>query len=147
MGKLASRSALAIVKSGELGGHSDGGVLYLLVPRDGLAYWMLRYTNAAKIKSVTLGKFERTSLADARTQTENHKKQVREGADSLAERKRKQQIIIKTVDDLFNYWYIGLQERLQHSHIPQRVYTKNIAPPIEQVDIAWVTSVDIRGTV
>ena len=147
MGKLTARSALAIVKSGKVGGHSDGGGLYLTVPKAGLAYWMLRYTNAGKRKSMTLGKFEHISLADARTQTENHKKQVREGADPIAERKRKQQIIIKTVDDLFNDWYIGLQKRLQHPQIPQRVYTKDIAPTIGQVDIASVKPVDIRSII
>ena len=147
MGKLTARSALVIVKSGKVGGHSDGGDLHLTVPKECLAYWMLRYTNADKRKSMTLDKFEHISLADARMQAENHKKQVEEGVDPLAERKRKQKIIMKTVDDLFNDWYIGLQKRLQHPQIPQRVYTKDIAPTIGQVDIASVKPVDIRSII
>jgi hypothetical protein len=99
MGKLTARSASSIVKSGKAGTYGDGSGLSLLIPKEGLPYWMLRYTKAGKRKSMTLGKFEHLTLADARTEAENHKKQIREGIDPLAERKREQQIVIKTVNN------------------------------------------------
>lgn len=147
MGKLTARSALSIVKSGKVATYGDGNGLSLVIPKEGLPYWALRYTKDGKRRSMTLGKFEHITLADVRTQAENYKKQIREGIDPLAERKREQQIVIKTVNDLFTDWYEGLQKRLQHPQIPQRIYTKDIAPAIEHDEIASVTPMDIRSII
>ena len=147
MGKLTARSALSIVKSGKVGTYGDGSGLSLVIPKEGLPYWALRYTKDSKRKSMTLGKFEHLTLADARTEAGNHKKQIRDGIDPLAERKREQQIVIKTVNDLFADWYESLQKRLQHPQIPKRIYIKEIAPTIGVLEITSVTPMDIRAII
>lgn len=47
MASLTSKSVNAKVK-GEPGRFSDGGGLYLVVPKVGSAYWMLRFTSNKK---------------------------------------------------------------------------------------------------
>ena len=144
MGKLVAKTVLSIIRAGEPGRYGDGGGLYLMVPSSGLPYWMLRYTANKKRKSMTLGKAKDMSLADARSEAETFKKQVREGADPLANRKRDAQVTLRTVDELFNDWYQDLQKRLKHPDIPKRIYTKDIAPHIGESPLESVTPMDIR---
>ncbi len=143
MPSLTSKSVNAKVK-GEPGRFSDGGGLYLVVPKIGSAYWMLRFTSNKKRKEMTIGRTADLSLADARTEAALKMKQLREGLDPLVAKQRAQYDSIHSVDDLFADWHEGNIKRLKHHHVPFRVYTKDIAPVIGQMQPAAVTGRDIK---
>ncbi|NYT64745.1 tyrosine-type recombinase/integrase [Alcaligenaceae bacterium] len=143
MASLTSKSVSAKVR-GKPGRFSDGGGLYLVVPKVGRAYWMLRFTSNAKRKEMTLGKVDDLSLADARIKAALKMKQHREGLDPLVAKKRAKYGSINCVDDLFADWHEGNVKRLKHHHIPLRVYSKDIAPVIGEMQPAAVTGRDIR---
>lgn len=143
MASLTSKTVSAKVK-GEPGRFSDGGGLYLVVPKVGRAYWMLRFTSNAKRKEMTLGKVDDLPLADARTEAALKMKLHREGLDPLIAKKRATYSSINTVDELFADWHEGNIKRLKHHQIPLRVYTKDIAPVIGEMEPAAVTGRDIR---
>lgn len=143
MASLTSKSVSAKVK-GEPGRFSDGGGLYLVVPKVGSAYWMLRFTSNKKRKEMTIGRVDDLSLADARTEAALKMKQLREGLDPLVAKQRSQYDSIHTVDDLFADWHEGNIKRLKHHHVPFRVYSKDIAPVIGQMQPATVSGRDIR---
>lgn len=132
---------------GKPGQLADGNGLYLVVPKSGEAYWMLRYTSNKKRKEMTLGKVSVLSLANARAEVVLKKKKIHEGIDPLLERQRFEQVDIKTVDDLFNDWYPTLEKRLKFPSIPKRIYTKDIAPCIGNIKLTQITARDIRATI
>ena len=112
MGKLTVKTVQSLIKN-KLGRHADGNGLYLVVPKSGQPSWMLRFTSNKKRREMTLGKVVDLSLADARLEAASKMKQHREGSDPLLQRQRAKQENIKTVDDLFNDWYLTLVERLK----------------------------------
>ncbi len=130
-----------------VGRYADGGGLYLVVPRSGSAYWMLRYTSNKKRKEMTLGKYSDLPLKDARFEASSKMKQLREGLDPLLAKKRAGQESIQTVDDLFNDWYPTLVVRLKHPAIPKRIYTNDIAPHIGDYRLDQVSARDIRAII
>lgn len=143
MAELTSKAVNAKIK-GPPGRFADGNGLYLVVPKIGRSYWMLRYTSNGKRKEMTLGRVEDLSLADARVEAALKMKQLREGLDPLIAKKRAEYGSIQCVDDLFADWHEGNEKRLKHPHIPFRVYTKDISPVIGQMKPAAVTGRDIK---
>lgn len=93
---------------------------------------------------MTIGRAADLSLADARTEAALKMKQLREGLDPLVAKQRSQYDSIHSVDDLFADWHEGNIKRLKHHHVPFRVYSKDIAPVIGQMQPAAVTGRDIR---
>ncbi|WP_299198007.1 site-specific integrase [uncultured Amphritea sp.] len=144
MGKLTVKEVQSIIKNAEPGRYSDGGGLYLMIPKSGSPYWMLRYTQHKKRRALTLGKHHHLTLADVRATAEEFKKKIRNGEDPIAERKREEQAVIHTVEGLFNDWYQGLVLRLKHPNIPKRIFVKEIAPQIGRHPLEKVTPMDVR---
>jgi integrase len=143
MGKLTVKAVEAKIK-GAAGRFADGDGLYLVVPKSGKPYWMLRYTANSKRKEMTLSRCDDLSLADARAKAAETSQQHRNGLDPLLARKREAQISIKTVDDLFADWYPTLVKKLKFPKIPERVYRKDIAPHIGQASLKQISARDIR---
>lgn len=143
MGRLTTKSVSAKTK-GAPGSFADGGGLYLVVPKAGRAYWMLRFTSNKKRKEMTLGRVDDMSLADARTEAAFKMKQHREGLDPLIAKQRAKHDSIRSVNDLFADWHEGNIKRLKHHLIPFRIYSKDIAPVIGQMQPEAVTARDIR---
>ncbi|SGZ10072.1 Integrase-Site-specific recombinase, phage integrase family protein [Moritella viscosa] len=146
MGKLTVKTVQSLIKN-KPGRHADGMGLYLVVPKSGQPSWMLRFTSNKKRREMTLGKVADLSLADARLEAANKMKQHREGADPLLQRQRAKQENIKTVNDLFDDWYLTLVKRLKFPQIPKRIYTKDIAPHIGSIKLEHITARDIRTTI
>jgi len=144
MGKLTVKEIKAKAL-GNSGRFADGGGLYFVVPKSGRPFWMLRYTSNKKRKEMTLGKYEHLSLAEARAKAAEHAWQSKNGVDPLLTRKRKEQVVIKTVDDLFFDWYQSLVKRLKHPSIPERIYRKEIAPFIGNAKLNVISPRDIRS--
>lgn len=66
---------------------NDGGGLYLLVKINGAKWWRFDYTFEGKRKSISLGVYPVTGLADARRKAEGSRKQVCNGIDPSSVRK------------------------------------------------------------
>ncbi|ELI3523173.1 integrase arm-type DNA-binding domain-containing protein [Vibrio parahaemolyticus] len=144
MGKLKVNQVKSLVSNNKVGRHSDGDGLYLMIPKSGQAYWMLRYTIMGKRREMTIDKVAHLSLADARYKAMELKKKVSNEEDPLVERKQHQAITIKLVEQLYEDWYTDLATRLKHPNIPKRVYERDIAPIIGRKKIKSVTPLDIR---
>lgn len=143
MGSLTSKLVNEKIKGGP-GRFSDGGGLYLVVPKAGRAHWMLRFTSNKKRREMTIGRVSDLSLAEARLEAALKMKQHREGLDPLIAKQRASYDSIYIVDDLFADWHEENKKRLKHHQIPFRVYSKDIAPVIGQMQLAEVTGRDIR---
>ena len=146
-GKLTVKTVQSKVSKKDYGKHADGGGLYLVIPKSGSAYWMLRYTSNKKRKEMTLGKLNDLSLQDARYEASTKMKLARDGQDPLLEKKRTEQESIVTVDDLFDDWFAILAQRIQNPQIPKRIYTKDIAPVIGSHKLEQVSARDIRTVI
>nr|WP_299379704.1 site-specific integrase [uncultured Halomonas sp.] len=147
MGNFTAKKAQALIKNGTPGRYSDGNGLYLMIPRKGAPYWMFRYTLAGKRRELTLDKYARLSLAEAREQAVEAQKTIRNGIDPIEERKREEQVTIRTVKDLFTDWYHDLEKRLKHPRIPKRIFEREIAPSIGHLTLDKVTPMDVRAIV
>ncbi|EIU7060875.1 site-specific integrase [Vibrio vulnificus] len=144
MGKLKVNQVKSMISNNKVGRHSDGDGLYLMIPKSGQAYWMLRYTIMGKRREMTINKVAHLSLADARYKAMELKKKVSNEEDPLVERKQHQAITIKLVEQLYEDWYTDLTTRLKHPNIPKRVYERDIGPIIGRKKIKSVTPLDIR---
>lgn len=65
----------------------DGDGLYLWVYSDGRKYWRMRYWQAGKEKSLSVGVFPKVSLSEARQKRDELSRQLRDNLDPSAERK------------------------------------------------------------
>jgi integrase len=65
----------------------DGDGLYLWVYQDDRKYWRMRYWQAGKEKSLSLGVYPKVSLSDARKKREDLRQQLQADLDPSAERK------------------------------------------------------------
>lgn len=66
---------------------SDGDGLYLWIYADGKKYWRMRYWQAGKEKSLSLGVYPKVGLKDARGKRDRIHQQLQEGLDPSTERK------------------------------------------------------------
>jgi integrase len=147
MGKLTAKEVQSIAKGNKPGRYGDGDGLYLMLPKSGQPYWMLRYTMLNKRRSMTIGKLANLSLADARAQSTLLKQKILKGDDPIAQRKTEKKISFRVVDDLFDDWHQELEKKLKHPEIPKRIYTKEIAPHIGQHPLSKVTPLEVRAII
>lgn len=139
-------------KKGKLGTTNNinvGDGLYLRRLPSGTRKWVFRYTNFARKRVwFTIGSYPHLSLAQARGEAAQLNADVENGKDPSAERKRDQQEIIKTVEQLFLDWYQhDVGRRLKNPQIPQRIYRKEIAPHIGKLALKEVNARDIRAII
>ena len=67
---------------------NDGGGLYLLIKPNGAKWWRLDYSIEGKRKTLSLGVYPVTGLADARRKAEDARKQISNGTDPQQHQKR-----------------------------------------------------------
>ena len=147
MAKLTATTVRSSINKGSPCRYSDGNGLYLMVPKRGDPYWMLRYTLSGKRRELTLAKCVDLTLAQARERAVETQKEIRSGIDPIEERKREEQVTFRTVDNLFDDWYQELEKRLKHPRIPKRIFVKEVAPSIGGFAIESVTPMDVRGII
>lgn len=147
MGNLTARQVAAIVKASKPGRYSDSNGLYLMLPNSGSPYWMFRYTQFGKRRSMTIAKQADLSLAEARSQVALLRQKIQKGEDPIAQRNAEKQVVLRTVNDLFDDWYKDVEKRLKHPGIPKRIYTKEITPHIGQYPLSKVTPLEIRNII
>lgn len=139
----------------------DGDGLYLWVYRDGRKYWRMRYWQARKEKSLSIGVFPNVSLSTARGKREDLRKQLESDLDPSAERKaanlRKKLSAENSFEAVALEWY---QKQL-HTWVPhhaadvKRRLESNIFPiigkrPIDQIEapelLQAIRKIESRGS-
>jgi integrase len=85
MGKLTALKVKSLTESGR---YSDGDGLMLDVSSKGSASWLLRITVAGKRRDIGLGSLKVLTLAEARVKASEYRRQIAQGIDPVAERKR-----------------------------------------------------------
>ena len=68
----------------------DGGGLFLLVHPNGSRYWRLKYRLAGREKVFAVGVYPEVGLAEAREKALAARRLIRDGADPVVERRRRQ---------------------------------------------------------
>ncbi|WP_448247587.1 tyrosine-type recombinase/integrase [Thalassotalea agariperforans] len=136
----------AFIKTGEIARKQISDGLYIRVQTAGKAYWEVRYSMNGKRRFMRIagGQYPSMSLAVAKLESALIKQKNREGIDPLAERVRESKVTIKTVNHLFDDWYVELSKRLKFPNIPKRIYQKEIKPLIGDLAIEQVNARDIR---
>ena len=130
MGKLHDKTVKKLIKEKPSVRHADGNGLYLMTPKRGDAYWMLRYTTpATKLRrEYTIGKGDDWSLADARDEAAKLRLAIkREGADPVQERQKVNQNPFKTLNDLYADYYELRKREIASHHKEKSLYEREVA--------------------
>jgi len=89
---MAKESLLDIsvrnTKQGDKDKRLNDGGLYLLIKPNGAKWWRLDYSIEGKRKTLSLGVYPVTGLADARRKAEDARKQISNGTDPQQHQKR-----------------------------------------------------------
>lgn len=138
----------------------DGDGLYLWVYLDGRKYWRMRYWQAGKEKSLSVGVYPKVSLSAARRKGEELRKQLQADLDPSAERKastlRKKTAAENSFEAVAREWY-GKQVHTwvaHHASDVKRRLESNIFPsiggrPIDQIEapelLETIRKIEKRG--
>jgi len=139
----------------------DGDGLYLWVYRDGRKYWRMRYWQAGKEKSLSIGVYPRITLSEAREKQEELRKQLDADLDPSAERKatnlRKKLSAENSFEAVALEWY----NKQLHTWVPhhadgvKRRLEANIFPvlgkrPLDQIEapelLQAIRAIETRGS-
>lgn len=125
----------------------DTGLYFRIA--NGKSSWVVKYFIAGKRSQIALPEaYPRCSIAQAKVLTAEMRSLVKNGIDPKSKRKREQQEIIRTVNDLFQDWYDNdIAKRLKHPAIPERIYRKELKPYIGDLTLKDVNPRDIRAII
>lgn len=127
----------------------DGDGLYLWVYLDGRKYWRMRYWQAGKEKSLSIGVYPGVTLGDARKKREELRKQLQSDLDPSAERKatnlRKQLSAENSFEAVALEWYNKqLHTWVQHhADDVRRRLKKDAFPTIGQRPISEIEAPEL----
>ncbi|SEL63938.1 tyrosine-type recombinase/integrase [Nitrosovibrio tenuis] len=131
----------------------DGDGLYLWIYLDGRKYWRLRYWQAGKEKSLSLGVYPKVTLSDARNKRDELRKQLQADLDPSAERKatnlRKKLAAENSFEAVGREWY-GKQLHTwvpHHASDVKRRLENNIFPSIGKRSIDEIQAPELLRTV
>jgi integrase len=127
----------------------DGDGLYLWVYQDGRKYWRMRYWQAGKEKSLSLGVYPKVALSDARKKRDELRKQLQADLDPSAERKaanlRKKLAIENSFEAVAREWH-GKQLHAwapQHATAVKRHLENNIFPKLGKRPIGEIQAPEL----
>ncbi len=146
-GNVTAQQIKSMLKNNKPGYYAVGNGLYLRISGERTGFWVIRYSIHSKRREISIGSYPEMSLADAGAETTLLKKNLKEGIDPQAEKKRADKTEFHTVEDLAQDWIKDLEKRLKHPRIPRRIYQKDIAPFIGELAIDQITPRDIRGII
>jgi integrase len=151
----------ATSKGAEIRKLHDGDGLYLWVYLDGRKYWRMRYWQAGKEKSLSLGVYPKVSLSDSRKKRDELRKQLDANLDPSAERKatnlRKKLSAENSFEAVALEWF-GKQRHIwvpHHAEDVKRRLDANIFPilgkrPLDQIEapelLQAIRKIEDRGS-
>ena len=127
----------------------DGGGLYLELHENGSKYWRLKYRHCGKEKRLALGVFPQVSLAAAREQRDDARRQLRNGIDPSAERVATKKTAASEAEHTFGaIAHEWLQRRKEHEKLADVTIDKiewflNLAGALRNRPIAALTAGDV----
>lgn len=135
------------VKNAKPGRHVDGRGLCLLVKPSGVRTWLLRMQKDGRRRDYGLGSALDVSLAEARDAAAALRRQVREGADPVAERRRGRKVV-PSFETAARDCYETLKEGWKNrryanwiSSLENHVFPLIGTRPVDQVDSVVVVEV------
>lgn len=158
MPKVAKElSALEVRRLSRPGLHPVGGVagLLLRVRDSGARYWVLRTTIGGTRHDLGLGPFPEVSLADARAEAAEIRRQVRQGVDPIAERRAARDALRAshakaiTFDRCAERYLAGIADQFRNPkhrrqwHTSLNTYASPVigSLPVDRVELAHVIQV------
>lgn len=90
MGQLTATEVKALTKPGR---YSDGEGLILNIASGGSKSWILRVQTDGKRRDIGLGSTKVLTLSEARTKAREYRRQIAQGIDPVAERKKEKMVI------------------------------------------------------
>jgi integrase len=139
----------------------DGDGLYLWVYRDGRKYWRMRYWQAGKEKSLSIGVYPRVRLSEARQKREELRKQLNADLDPSAERKAANLRKKLSAENSFEAVALDWYNKQLHTWVPhhasdvKRRMETNLFPslakrPIDQIEapelLQTIRKIESRGS-
>jgi integrase len=139
----------------------DGDGLYLWVFLDGRKYWRMRYWQAGKEKSLSIGVFPKVPLSDARKKREELRKQLEADLDPSAERKATNLRKKLSAENSFAAVALEWYNKQLHTWVPhhaddvKRRLESNIFPvlgkrPLDQIEapelLQAIRKIEARGS-
>lgn len=141
---VACRTAQSIEKPYKL---TDGGGLYLLIQPNGSKLWRYKYRFAGKEKTLSIGQYPATKLAEARDEREKAKKLLASGQDpSMLKQEAKRLSVAKTLntfEDIANEWMSKNEKGKWTEKYTQTVKRRleiDIYPSIGNLPVADITT-------
>ena len=139
----------------------DGDGLYLWIYRNGRKYWRMRYWQAGKEKSLSIGVYPKVTLSDARRKREELRKQLEADLDPSAERKATNLRKKLTAENSFEAVALEWYNKQLHTWVPhhaddvKRRLESNIFPvlgkrPLDQIEapelLQAIRKIETRGS-
>lgn len=124
----------------------DGRRLFLLVLPAGGKYWRLKYRFGGKEKTLALGIYPATSLAEARIKRDAAQKQIKNGIDPSAFKKAaKSDAITNSFEAVAREWHSKFSPRLSPGHAAAKLHRLelDVFPTIGARPILEITAPDI----
>nr|SPS06675.1 putative cp4-like integrase protein [Candidatus Nitrotoga fabula] len=131
----------------------DGDGLYLWVYLDGRKYWRMRYWQAGKEKSLSLGVYPKVTLSDARKKRDELRIQLQADLDPSAERKatnlRKKLANINSFEAVALEWYNKQLHTwvAHHASDVKRRLESNIFPDLGKRPIDQINALELLETI
>jgi integrase len=131
----------------------DGDGLYLWVYLDGRKYWRMRYWQADKEKSLSLGVYPKVTLSDARKKRDELRKQLQADLDPSAERKatnlRKKLANVNSFEAVALEWYSKQLHTwvAHHASDVKRRLESNIFPTLGKRPIDQINALELLETI
>ncbi len=140
---------------------NDGDGLYLWIYLDGRKYWRMRYWQARKEKSLSIGVYPKVTLSDARKKRDELRKQLEADLDPSAERKATNLRKKLSAENSFKAVALEWFNKQLHTWVPhhaddvRRRLESNIFPalgkrPIDQIEapelLQAIRKIETRGS-
>ena len=132
-------------------GYDGAGALYIVVQPTGARSWAFRYSHNGKARKLTIGRYPRIGLADARKEARRLGVEVEHGADPCADKIAVKAaagapvvLTVAMVADLFVKQHTAKKNGERWSKEVRRIIAKDILPAIGHKPAATVTKADVR---
>lgn len=123
---------------------SDGRGLYLLVNPNGGKWWRFDYRFKGVRKTISMGTYPDSTLAQARDQREQARGQVRQGIDPSQARKASKgaALAVDSFQSVAREWHARQLPKWSSSHATRvlRRFEKDLFPYLGSVDIGMITA-------
>ena len=131
----------------------DGGGLHLLVMPSGKKLWRLKYRFKNHERLMALGSYDNVSLKEARIKRDNLKKEIADGIDPAAEKKKIKAETTGTYNDPDSFEYVALEWHRKNNYLPRwkptygelilSRLTKDVFPDIGNIAISKIETKDL----